>query len=127
MSPGYSLVSPDLWLRNFSSTTLPSGAHVWYKACVGLWCLRQITHRAPLDTSSDSPPDSSPDSSYIIIFLDDPGPIEIDLQHYRYTTARLAISGSWCLPRHGTGSNARGVLKSTDTACGSPITPHPRP
>ena len=125
LAPGYSLVSRDLWLRNFSSTTLPSGAHVWYKARDGLWWLGKIAHRAPLDTSSDSPPDSSPDGSYIIRFLDDPGPIKIDLQRARYTTARNAISGSWCLQRHGTGSIARGVLRSTDTPRGTPIASAP--
>ena len=47
MASGYSLVSRDLWLRNFSTITLPSAAHVWYKAHNGLWWVGKIAHRAP--------------------------------------------------------------------------------
>ena len=61
LAPGYSLVSRDLWLRNFCTTTLPSGAHIWYKARDGLWWLGKIAHRAPVDTcllyTSPSPRD----------------------------------------------------------------------
>ena len=59
LAPGLSLVSRDLWLRNFSTTILPSGAHIWYKARDGLWCLGNIAHRAPsdppLETSLEAP------------------------------------------------------------------------
>ena len=37
LAPGYTLAPRDLWLRNFSTPTLPSGAHVWYKARGSLW------------------------------------------------------------------------------------------
>ena len=87
----------NLWLRSFNTSTLPSGAHVWYKACDGLWWLEKIAFRAPPDVSSRTPPDPSPDSSYNIRFLDDPGPIKIGVQSARYTTTRNAVSGSWCL------------------------------
>ena len=123
--PHYFSVHRDLWLRNFRNSTLPSGAHVWYKARDGLWWLGKIAHRAPPDASSRTPPDSSPGSSDIIRFLDDPGPIKIDLQPARYTTARNAVSGSWCLQRHGHGSLSRGVLRNSDASRGAPTVPTP--
>ena len=66
-----SLVPHTLWLSSFSSSTLPAGVHLWYKARNGLWWLGKIAHRAPADTSSAD--------SYIVRFLDDPGPIEMKL------------------------------------------------
>ena len=36
---GYSLVLSILWLRRFRSSTLPAGAHLYYKARSGLWWL----------------------------------------------------------------------------------------
>ena len=114
LAPGYSLVSRDLWLRHFSATILPSGAHVWYKARDGLWWLGKIAHRPP-----STPSDPSPSTSYIIRFLDDPGPIKIDLSPSRYSTARDAHYGSWCLQRHRTGNLARGVLRNSDASRGA--------
>ena len=108
LAPGYSLVSRDLWLRTFSSTVLPPGAHLWYKARDGLWWLGKITNRATSDSSSDN--------TYIIRFIDDPGPVEIDLQPASYTTSNVANYGSWCLQRHKTGSLARGVLRNSDAS-----------
>ena len=102
----------DLWLRNFRTSIIPSGAHVWYKARGGLWCLGKIAHRAPPDVSLRTPPDPSPGSSYIIRFLDDPGPIKIDLQLARYTTARNAVSGSWCLNAMGMGAYLVGCYRT---------------
>ena len=37
LSPGYNLVPRTLWLSRFSSSTLPAGAHLWYKARNCLW------------------------------------------------------------------------------------------
>ena len=125
LAPGYSLVSRDFWLRNFSTTTLPSGAHIWYKARDGLWWLGKIAHCAPANTSSNSLSDPSSDGSYIIRFLDDPGPIKINLPPALYTTARDTISGSWCLQRHGTGNLTRGVLPNSDASRGIPPVPIP--
>ena len=125
LAPAYTLVPRDRWPRSFSNSTLSSGAHVWYKARNGLWWLGKIAHRAPPDVSSRTPPDPSPGSSYIIRFLDDPGPIKIDLQPARYTTARNAVSGSWCLQRHGHGSLSRVVLRNSDASRGAPTVPTP--
>ena len=68
---GYSLVPRTLWLKRFSSATLPAGVHLWYKARDGLWWLGNVAHRAKTDNSSAN--------FYIVHFLEDPGPIKIDL------------------------------------------------
>ena len=95
LSPGYCFVPRTLWLRSFSSLTLPAEVHLWYKARNGLWWLGKIANRAPADTSSAD--------SYIVRSLDDPGPIKINLLPSAYTTSRSAAQGSWCLQRHQTG------------------------
>ena len=59
-APGYTLVPRDLWLRSFSNSTLPSGAHVWCKARNGLWWLGKIAHRAPPGTSLRETPRTLP-------------------------------------------------------------------
>ena len=117
LAPGYALVSRSLWLHNFSITILFSGTHIRYKARDGLWWLGKIV---PPVASSGTPPEPSPGGSYIIRFLDDPGPIKIDLQPARYTTARNAVYGSWCLQHHGNGSLARGLLRNSDVSRGAP-------
>ena len=106
LAPGYSLVPRTLWLRRFSSSPLPAGAHLWYKARDGLWWLGKVAPRASTDTSSTD--------SYIVRFLDDPGPIKIALLPSLYTTSRSATQGSWCLQRHQAGGLARGVLRNAN-------------
>ena len=122
LAPGCSLVPRTLWLSGFSSSTLPAGAHLWYKARNGLWWLGKIAHRAPADNTSGN--------SYIVRFLDDPGPIKINLLPSAYTTSRSAVQGSWCLQRHQTGGLARGVLRNADGARGAntaPLSDSPAP
>ena len=72
LASGYILIPRDLWLRSFSSTVLPPGAHLWYKARDGLWWLGKIAYRVPSDSLSDN--------TDIIRFLDDPGPVKINLR-----------------------------------------------
>ena len=115
LAPGYSLVPRTLWLRRFSSSPLPAGAHLWYKARDGLWWLGKVAPRASTDTSSTN--------SYIVRFLDDPGPIKITLLPSLYTTSRSATHGSWCLQRHQAGGLARGVLRNANAP--PPPTTHP--
>ena len=74
-------------------------AHVLYKALDGLRWLGKITHRAPSDPSFDT--------SYIMRFLGDLGPITIDLQPARHSTTLDDDYGSWCLQRHRTENLAR--------------------
>ena len=83
LAPGYSLVPRTLWLRRFSSTTLPTGAHPWYKARNGLWWLGKVAHRSSTGSSSAN--------SYIVRFLDDPGPSKVDLLPSSYTTSRSDV------------------------------------
>ena len=115
LAPEYSLVPRTLWLQRFSSTTLPAGAHPWYKAREGLWWLGKVAHRTSTYNSSAK--------SCIVRFLDDPGPIEIDPLPLFYTTSRSAVHGPWCLQRHQAGGLARGVLRSPDGPCGDPPFP----
>ena len=115
LSPGYSLVPRTLWLRSFSSSTLPAGAHLWYKARNGRSWLGKIAHRAPADSSSAD--------YYIARFLDDPGSIKINLLSSAYTTSRSAAQGSWCLQRHQTGGLTRSVLRNADGPLG--VSPAP--
>ncbi len=88
LSPGYDLVTHRLWTSRFSSTILPVGAHIWYKARDHHWWLGKIS--AHTTTSS----------LYIVRFLDDPGPVKIKLSSSRYTTAIGAERDSWCLQTH---------------------------
>ena len=111
LAPGYTLVPRDIWLSTFSTTLLPPGAHLWYKASNGLWWLGKVAHHAPSTSPSDN--------TYIIRFLDDPGPIKINLRPANYTTSSTANSGSWCLQRHKTGSLARGVLRNSNASRGA--------
>ena len=115
LAPGYSLVPHTLWLQRFSSTTPPAGAHLWYKARDGLWWLGKVAQRTSTDNYSAN--------SYIVRFLDDPGPITIDLLPSSYTTLRSAVHGSWCLQRHQAGGLARGVLRNADGPRGAPCIP----
>ena len=122
LAPGYGLVPRTLWLQHFSSSPLPSWAHIWYKARNGLLRLANIAHHALSDASSSN--------TYIVRFLDDPGPIKIDLSPSSYTTSRDAIYGSWCLQRHQAEGLARGVLRNPDAPRGAHIAPlahSPRP
>ena len=112
-APGYSPVSRTLWLQRFSSTTLPARAHLWYKARDGLWWLGKVAHRASTDNSAAN--------SYIIRFLDDPGPIKIDFLPSSNNTSRSAVHGPWCLHRHQAGGLTRGVLRSADGPRGAPL------
>ena len=103
LASGYTLVPRDLCLHSFNSTVLPPGAHHWYKAGDGLWWLSKIANRVPSDPPSDN--------TNIIRFLDDPGPVKINLRPPNYTTSSVAIYGSWYLQRHKTGGLVRWVVR----------------
>ena len=104
---GYSLVSRSTWDSRFAATPLPIGAFFWYKAQDGLWWLGKI-----------SGPPSAPDS-YVVRFLDEPGPVKIVLSPLRYTTTASAVPGSWCLQVHNSGPLFKGLLRNTDMSRGS--------
>ena len=86
LPPGADLVLHETWLRRFSSSPLPVGARLWYKARDGLWWTGRIgAHQG---------------DSYIVRFLDDPGPSVLPLPEDLYSTALNAVCGSWCLEKH---------------------------
>ena len=88
-SPGYDLVSRAVWAKRFSGSVLPIGAFFWYKAIDSLWWLGKVQAHAP-----------EANGSYIVRFLDYPGPVKITLAPPRYNTAAAAPCGSWCLQVH---------------------------
>ena len=90
-------------------------SRMWYKARDDLWWLGKVANRASTDNSSVK--------SYIVRFLDDPGPIKIDLLPSPYSTSRSAVYGSWCLQRRPAGGLARGVLRNADGPRGA--SPYP--
>ena len=65
LTPGCSLVPRTFYLQRFSSTTLPAGAHLWYKARDGLWWLGKVAHcprptilpPTPVSSASSMTPD----------------------------------------------------------------------
>ena len=54
---------------------------------------------------------SSP-NAFFVRFLDNPGPIKINLSPKLYTTAVDAVCGSWCLQLHRRSSFWRGLLRN---------------
>lgn len=104
-------------LARFSSSTLIDTAHLWYNARNDLWLLEKEARRISTDNSSAN--------SYIARFLDDPGPIKLNLLPSLYTTSRTTVQGSWCPQRHQAGGLARGVLRNADGSSGAPPPPLP--
>ena len=83
--------------------TVPKGAYLWYKGSDNLWWLGQ-THSA----------DSSTPNTYIVRFLDDPGPVQLKLRPEFYTISPSAQQGSWCLQRFKSKGLARGIQRNID-------------
>ena len=97
--PGaYRLVTADVYRARFSTSLLPTRASVWYHSFDGSWWLGKVKQ------ASDIP------GRYIIRFLDNPGPVLIDLSPSAYNTALHAPCGSWCLQTHGRINPLHGVL-----------------
>ena len=115
LAPGYSLGPHTLWPQRFGFTTPSAGAHLWYKARDGLLGSGKVAHRTSTHNYTAN--------AYIVRFLDDPGPIKIDLLSSSYTTSRSTALGSWCLQRHQAGGLARGVLHNADGPRGAPSIP----
>ncbi|CAB1106230.1 unnamed protein product [Ectocarpus sp. CCAP 1310/34] len=81
LPPGADLVLNVTWLRRFSTSPLPVGARLWYKARDGLWWTGRIgAHQG---------------GSCIVRFLDDPGPSVLPLPAHLFSTALDAVCGSW--------------------------------
>ena len=97
--PGaYRLVTAEVYRARFATAPLPTGASVWYNSFDGSWWLGKIKQV------------SNGLGRYIIRFLDNPGPVLIDLPPSAYNTALHAPCGSWCLQTHGCTNPLHGVL-----------------
>ena len=88
--PGsYRLVTTDVYRARFLSAPLPIGASIWYHSFDGSWWLGKI--KQPSDALG----------RYVVRFLDNPGPVLLDLPDSAYNTALHAPCGSWYLQTHG--------------------------
>lgn len=87
---GYNLIPHNVWLRLFSSASLPINARFWYKSTDGLWWSGKNSTKQ--------------DASYIVRLFDDPAPKRLRLPHELYDTALGAPVGSWCLEKHRSSS-----------------------
>ena len=97
--PGsYRLVTADVYRARFLSAPLPIGASIWFHSFDGSWWLGKI--KQPSDALG----------RYIVRFLDNPGPVILDLPDSAYDTALHAPCGSWCLQTHGRTNPLQGVL-----------------
>ena len=74
LTPACGFVSRTAWLPSYSTTALPKGAHVRYKAADGL--------RGTTD-----------DGESLVCVLDDPGPIKLPLSPTRCTISTLGVHG----------------------------------
>ena len=86
------------YCARFSAASLPIGASVWYHFFDGSWWLGKI--KQPSDVRG----------RYVIRFLDNSGPVLIDLPDPAYNTALPAPCGSWCLKTHSCTNPLQGVL-----------------
>ena len=97
--PGsYRLVTTDVYRARFLSAPLPIGASIWFHSFDGSWWLGKI--KQPSDALG----------RYVVRFLDNPGPVLLDLPDSAYDTALHAPCGSWCLQTHGRTNPLQGVL-----------------
>ena len=109
LAPGYGCALRANWLRHYSTTVLPNGAHFWYKADDSLWWLGKISTRTSID------------GEYLVRFLGDPGPIKRPLSPAHYTTSTGGVQGSWCLQLRRGRSVARGILSNVDESRGADV------
>ena len=100
---GYTLVSFDQFESTFSDAPLPKGAYFWYRAADSFWWLGKI---ADIDLRRPN--------TYIVRFLDDPGPARVVLHSDFYGTHPSAPPASWCLQTHCHNPLTRGVPRNAD-------------
>ena len=97
--PGsYRLVTTDVYRARFLSAPLPIGASIWFHSFDCSWWLGKI--KQPSDVLG----------RYVVRFLDNPGPVLLDLPDSAYNTALHAPCGSWGLQTHGRTNPLQGVL-----------------
>ena len=98
LAGSYNLVTVDVYHARFLSAPLSIRASVWYRSFDGFWRLGKIKQASAVP------------GRYITRFLDNTGPVLIDLLYSAYNTALHALCGSWCLQIHGRTNPLRGVL-----------------
>ena len=105
VADGYELVPTKQWDDKFRAKdqSLPKGAYLWYKVSDYLWWLGQIHSINVLEADT-----------YIVRFLDDPGPVQLKLRPDSYTTSPSAPRGSWCLQRSKSHGLRRGLQRNVD-------------
>ena len=102
-------VSRADWLRHYSTTVFPNGAHFWYKDDDCLWRPGKISAR------------TTTDGRYLIRFLDDPGRTKLPFSPTHYTTSTGGVQGSWCLQLPRGTSVARGIQSNLDESRGADV------
>ena len=114
------LLGRDSWMRfvQETSTILPRqpSQPIFGALTLSVALTKGLTtfisdNRLTTDTFHLSTGNSSA-NSYIVRFLDVPGPSKIDLQPTSYTTSRSTVPGSWCLQRHQAGRLTRCILRN---------------
>ena len=106
LSPGYSLVTHQDWMRRFSTTVLPVGTHFWSKVRDHhLWLGKISAHTTTA-------------AQYIVCVLDDHGPVKFKLSPSRYTTAIGAKRDSWCLQTRQGRPLQQGIMRNVDESRG---------
>ena len=105
VADGYELVPTKQWDDKFRAKDKPppKGAYLWYKGSDHLWWLGQIHSIDVLEADT-----------YIVRFLDDPGPVQLKLRPDSYTTSPSAPRGSWCLQRSKSHGLRRGLQRNVD-------------
>ena len=106
LSPGYLLVTRQAWIRSFSGSILPVGAHFWYKARDHHWWLGKISAH------------TTTTATYIVRFLDDPGPVKLKLSSSNYSTTIGAERSKWCLQTRQGRALQHGILRNVDESRG---------
>ena len=61
------------------------------------------------------------DKVYLVLFLDDLGPIKLSLPPARYTTPTGAVRGSWCLQVHIASAFPWGIQRDADESRGATV------
>ena len=117
LAPGYGCVPHADCLIRHSTTVLPNGAHIWYKADDDLWYkadddlwwLGKISARTATDTE------------HLVRFVDDPEPTKLPLSRAHYATSKGGVQGSWCLQLRRGRLVAREILNDINEYRGADV------
>lgn len=82
---------------------LPKSAYLWCKGSENLWWLGRIHPVDPLEADT-----------YIVRFIDGPGPVQLTLRPSLYTVSPSAPRGSWRLQRFESKGLCRDMRRKVD-------------